>query len=159
MSELEQRFSDILWRLYHRPDPPQPWVDDGNLPWNDPAFSQRMLREHLDQSHGAASRVTSERELMIKWLYQKLGLEQGAALLDITCGPGLYAVDFAQRGCQVTGIDFVPAAIAYAREIWPCSMALLADCISLQRDVRSSRFRLPPMTQRFSLRSVGRFPP
>jgi len=26
------------------------------FPWDDPAFSERMLKEHLNQSHGAASR-------------------------------------------------------------------------------------------------------
>jgi cyclopropane fatty-acyl-phospholipid synthase-like methyltransferase len=54
-----------------------------------------MLREHLDESHGAASRVAKERELQIEWLWAKLGLQPGMRLLDITCGPGLYAVAFA----------------------------------------------------------------
>ena len=42
-----------LWRIYNRPDPSPLWQGGGNLPWNDPAFSARMLREHLDESHRA----------------------------------------------------------------------------------------------------------
>lgn len=137
MGESEQRFSDILWRLYNRPDPPQPFVDDGNLPWDDPAFSERMLREHLDQSHGAASRVAAERKQQLDWLNTKLVLRPGGRLLDLTCGPGLYAVAFAQQGLQVTGIDFAPAAIAHARNLaLECGVG--ESCHFLQRDVRKA---------------------
>ncbi len=141
MNEIEQRFSEILWRIYHRPDPPTPWVDDGNLPWNDPAFSQRMLLEHLDQSHGAASRVVAERQQQISWLRDKLGLEAGSHLLDVTCGPGLYAVEFARQGCQVTGIDFGPAAIEHARNL-AVQRDVDATCHFYLKDVRKAAY--PP---------------
>jgi len=141
MSEKEQDLSDILWRIYHSPDPPTPWVDDGNLPWNDPAFSQRMLLEHLDQSHGAASRVLPEREQQINWLRNKLGLEIGSHILDVTCGPGLYAVEFAQQGCQVTGIDFGPASIEYARSL-ATQHGVAGTCHFLHQDVRTATY--PP---------------
>jgi len=139
MSDKEPRFSDILWRLYNRPDPPQPWVDGGNLPWNEPAFAQRMLKEHLDQSHGAASRVSAERELQIGWLQEKLGVAAGHQMLDMTCGPGLYAVEFARQGCQVTGVDFSPAAIAYARE-YAARQGVAKSCSFLEKDVRAATF-------------------
>jgi SAM-dependent methyltransferase len=135
MSDRQQRFSDILWRLYQRSAPPEPWVDGGNLPWNESAFAQRMLREHLDQSHGAASRVSAERELQINWLRDKLGVVAGDQMLDMTCGPGLYAVEFARQGCQVTGIDFSPAAIAYARE-YANRQGVTASCSFVEQDVR-----------------------
>lgn len=118
MTHEKSKLSDALWRIYHRPDVPQPWSRrDGNLPWDEPDFSERMLREHLDESHGAASRQTAERTAQIPWLWQKLQLEPSHTLLDVTCGPGLYAVEFAKRGVAVTGVDFSPAAIAYARQL------------------------------------------
>jgi len=141
MSDEQERFSDILWRLYQRAAPPEPWVDGGNLPWNEPAFAQRMLKEHLDQSHGAASRVSAERELQINWLWEKLGVAVGHQMLDMTCGPGLYAVEFARQGCQVTGVDFSPAAIAYARE-YAGRQGVAASCFFLEQDVRTVTF--PP---------------
>ena len=83
------------WRIYNRSQPARPWEDGDNLPWNDPEFSQRMLREHLDQSHGAASRQRPEILRLVDWLWQQLDLTPGARVLDITCGPGLYAVELA----------------------------------------------------------------
>ena len=135
----ERKLSAALWRIYRRPDPPPLWAEGGNLPWNDPAFSQRMLREHLDESHGAASRVTAERELQLAWLWEKLGLHAGARVLDVTCGPGLYAVALAQRGCAVTGVDFAPAAIAYARDL-AVRTGVAARCAFVEQDVRETAF-------------------
>ena len=48
---------------YVRPDPPPLWVGGDNLPWNDPVLSERMLREHLEESHGAATRQTAKRAI------------------------------------------------------------------------------------------------
>jgi ubiquinone/menaquinone biosynthesis C-methylase UbiE len=125
-----------LWRIYNRPAIPAPWINGGNLPWDDPEFSRRMLREHLDESHGAASRVTGERLLQVEKLWSWLGLKKGSRLLDVTCGPGLYAVEFARRGCQVTGIDFGPASIAYAGDLAEES-GVDNSCQFIEQDVRT----------------------
>jgi SAM-dependent methyltransferase len=128
-------FSAVLWRIYNRPDPSPLWQNGGNLPWNDPDFSARMLREHLDESHGAASRQAAERAAQLDWLWAALRLEPGSVVLDLTCGPGLYAVPLAERGCRVTGVDFGPASIAYARQL--ASAAGVDDrCTFIEQDVR-----------------------
>ncbi|MBE7532025.1 MAG: class I SAM-dependent methyltransferase [Chloroflexi bacterium] len=130
------KISETLWRIYNRAARPYPWqLHDGNLPWDDPAFSARMLREHLDESHGAASRQAAERAKQIAWLWDNLGLQPGSRLLDITCGPGLYAVELARRGCHVTGIDFGPAAIGYAQEL-AAAQGVADRCAFIQQDVR-----------------------
>jgi SAM-dependent methyltransferase len=139
MPDNNSTLSDFLWRIYQRPDPPQPWVNGGNLPWNDPAFSQRMLREHLDQSHGAASRTDPERALIVDWLWEKMALKKGKHVLDITCGPGLYAVEMARRGCAVKGIDFSPAAIVYARDL-AAQNDVASHCHFSEEDVRTAEF-------------------
>jgi SAM-dependent methyltransferase len=106
-----------------------PGVDD--LPWGDPEFSERMLAEHLTQEHELASRrldtIDRQVELMRGWL----GLGAGSALLDMTCGPGLVARAFAQRGISVTGVDIGPAAIRHAIEI-----TAGLPCHFMQADVR-----------------------
>lgn len=136
MSETEKSLTHALWRIYQRAARPSPWqLHGGNLPWDDPAFSARMLHEHLDESHGAASRQTAERNTIVEWLGAALALQPGSRLLDVTCGPGLYAVEFARRGCQVMGIDFGPASVAYAREL-AAAQGVANRCTILQQDVR-----------------------
>ena len=141
MPNSQSSISDFLWRIYRRADPPQPWMNDGNLPWNEPAFSQRMLQEHLDQSHGAASRADPERKQIVNWLWEKLALEKGHHILDVTCGPGLYAVEFARRGCIVKGIDFSPASIEYARNL-AAQNDVGSQCQFLEQDVRTAEFEV-----------------
>lgn len=131
-----KKLSEALWQIYRRAERPLPWqIHDGNLPWDDPAFSERMLREHLDESHGAASRQTAERERIVELLWQQFGLGPGQHLLDVTCGPGLYAVEFAKRGCWVTAVDFAPAAIHYAKEL-AIAYGVSDKCSFRQQDVR-----------------------
>lgn len=137
MSQMDVKLEEALWRIYRRTQPARPWRDGDNLPWNDPAFSERMLREHLDQGHGAASRQRPEILRQVDWLWERLELQPGGRLLDITCGPGLYAVEFASRGVAVVGIDFGPASIRYAREL--AERRGVADrCTFIQADVRQA---------------------
>jgi SAM-dependent methyltransferase len=136
MSEhASDRALAALQRIYDRPQPPVPWRHGVNLPWDDPAFSERMLKEHLDQSHGAASRRLPEIRGQVQVISDWLGLALGARVLDVTCGPGLYAAEFARRGVNVTGVDFGPASLRYAREL--CHEL---PCEFIQSDVREMDF-------------------
>ena len=116
-TDPSHRICDALWHIYHRPQPPPPPHGAANFPWDDPDFSERMLREHLDQSHGAASRPKVEILRLVDWLWDKLSLREGSRVLDVTCGPGLYAVELARRGCVVHGMDFSPSAIRFAQQL------------------------------------------
>jgi SAM-dependent methyltransferase len=40
------------------------------------------------------------------FVLRQLNLKKGSALLDLCCGPGRHAVEFARRGLDVTGYDF-----------------------------------------------------
>ncbi|UCG25941.1 MAG: class I SAM-dependent methyltransferase [Chloroflexota bacterium] len=138
-SEKERSLASALRRLYRRPERPTPWAFGGNLPWNDPVFSKRMLREHLDESHGAASRQEPERRLVTEWLWSRLDLAPGVQVLDVTCGPGLYAVALAERGCKIVGVDFSPASIAYARQL-ASERNVFERCRFEEADVRQMTF-------------------
>lgn len=104
--------SDIL----NRDSNPQPWSEGDNIPWHEPGFSERMLKEHLTQDHDAASRRFDKIDAHVNWIHQEALARKTDKLLDLGCGPGLYASRLAQLGYQVTGIDYSPASIAYAQE-------------------------------------------
>jgi len=131
VAALAQRAA--LRRIYGRTQPPVPWRDGENLPWDDATFSERMLAQHLDQSHGAASRPLHEIRAQVQQMRAWLELSEGDRLLDITCGPGLYASEFAGQGIDVTGVDFGPASIAHARKLSASSPRPFTLC---EADVR-----------------------
>jgi SAM-dependent methyltransferase len=56
-----------------------------------------------------------------------LGLEPGAKVLDAACGFGRFAGALLALGCDVTGIDISPAAIAEARRRCPGPEYVVGD--------------------------------
>jgi SAM-dependent methyltransferase len=101
-------------RLSSFPAWPRPFDRDAELDWSDPAFSRRLLAEHLDQSHDGASRRRPLIERHVRRLRQLLP-DPPARVLDAGCGPGLYAVRLARLGYRVDGVDLGPAVIRHAR--------------------------------------------
>lgn len=83
--------------------------------WDDPHISRQMLAAHLDPNTDAASRRPETIEATVAWLVSHLGLQPGDAVLDLGCGPGLYTSKLARRGLRVTGVDFSPNSLDYAR--------------------------------------------
>lgn len=84
--------------------------------WDDPYISAQMLRAHLDPTTDLASRRPETIAASVDWIINTAGLEQGDAVLDLGCGPGLYAARLAQRGQKVTGVDISRRSIDYARK-------------------------------------------
>jgi SAM-dependent methyltransferase len=118
------RIEDIVRR-----DKPRPWAEGDNIPWREPGFSTRMLAEHLNQEHDYASRRGPVIEGHVRWIHTELLGGRPTRLLDLCCGPGLYTARLARLGHECTGIDYSPAAIAYAQERcadegWACRYLL-----------------------------------
>ena len=106
-----------LHDIVSRTVPPAPFREGENLPWDEPAFSARMLREHLSQEHDLASRRQRVIEGQCDWLHETLLDRRPASVLDLACGPGLYLHQLARLGHRGRGIDFAPAAIEHARAV------------------------------------------
>jgi len=102
--------------LVNIPRPPVPWQEGDNIPWDDPAFSKRMLCEHLSQDHDAASRRKEIVDAHVAWIHTHVLRERSTRILDLGCGPGLYTSRLAKLGHTCVGVDFAPAAVAHARE-------------------------------------------
>ena len=96
-------------------DPPIPWKGDSKIPWHEPEFSARMLREHLSQVHDRASRRFEVIDRHVAWLHESVLEGSSSRILDLGCGSGLYCARLAELGHACTGIDFSPASIEYAQ--------------------------------------------
>ena len=126
-----------LLDLVDRQATPQPWSEGEKIPWNDPDFSERMLSEHLSQEHERASRTAQTIEQHTAWIHRELLGGRAARILDLCCGPGLYANRLAARGHECVGIDFSPASIAYARARAAASQPA---CRYIQEDIRTADY-------------------
>lgn len=81
--------------------------------WTDPHIGEGMLAAHLDLSHDAASRNGKAIDAAVAWIAGQV--PRGGRVLDLGCGPGLYAEKLAALGFRVTGIDCNPASIRHAK--------------------------------------------
>jgi SAM-dependent methyltransferase len=126
-----------LLDLLDRAVPPRPWSEGDNIPWSDPGFSERMLKEHLSQDHDAASRRAEIIDRHVDWIHTHVLSGTPARILDLGCGPGLYTSRLARLGHQCLGIDYSPASIAYAVE-----QARRDDlhCDHRQEDIRRAKY-------------------
>ncbi len=95
---------------------PEPWAEGEKIPWDEPGFSARMLKEHLSQAHDAASRRFEIIDRHVAWIHHHVLGGHSTRVLDLGCGPGLYSNRLARLGHTCVGFDFGPASIAYAQE-------------------------------------------
>lgn len=83
--------------------------------WTDEYISAQLLETHLNQEIDLASRKGSTISKTIEWILEKVPGES-LRILDLGCGPGLYTEKLAEKGHEVTGVDFSANSIRYARE-------------------------------------------
>jgi SAM-dependent methyltransferase len=84
-----------------------------NILWTDKYVSKQMLKFHLDTTNDAASRNMCTIEDTIKWIQQNI--PTNCSIVDLGCGPGLYAEKFAEEGYGITGMDISNTSIKYAK--------------------------------------------
>ncbi len=84
--------------------------------WDDEHISKQMLKAHLDPEFEGASRNLKFIEKSVSWIKEMVSPQNYPLLLDVGCGPGIYAEKFSKEGYQVTGIDFSKRSIDYAQK-------------------------------------------
>ncbi|OQA03684.1 MAG: bifunctional 3-demethylubiquinone-9 3-methyltransferase/ 2-octaprenyl-6-hydroxy phenol methylase [Planctomycetes bacterium ADurb.Bin401] len=115
------------------------WSGTYKIPWDDPDFSRRMLKEHLSQEHDLASRRNEWIDRQVEWIHEKYLDRKLSRILDLGCGPGFYSHRLTKMGHHCRGIDFGPASIEYAQEqVFDRSL-----CEFIMGDVRNIDFGGP----------------
>lgn len=135
---------------------PAPWADGGKIPWSEPGFSSRMLREHLSQEHDAASRRFEVIDRHVAWIHEAILERRPGRILDLGCGPGLYTIRLAGLGHRCVGIDFSPASIRYARSE---AERAGASCEYHHRDLRDGDYGLDFDLALLTYGEFNTFPP
>ena len=133
MHDIETSLLDVVQRQV----PPEPWAEGDNIPWHEPDFSERMLREHLSQEHDLASRRTELIDEHVAWLHRDVLGSGPGRVLDLGCGPGLYLHRLARLGHEGTGFDIGPASVRYAQKI---AAAEELACRFEHADLRNASF-------------------
>lgn len=101
-----------LRQLAHRPEA---WsVSTVKELWTRPHLAREMLKYHLSQETEHSSRTIDQIDAIVAWIDAQLELS-GKRVIDLGCGPGLYARRMARRGAHVTGVDFSANSLEYAR--------------------------------------------
>lgn len=103
----------LLKELMQKPEVDE--VTDRNI-WDDEHISKGMLQAHLDVHTEGATRSYAFVQQSVEWIASLLPSSKYPQLLDLGCGPGIYAELFNMKGYQVTGIDLSKRSIDYAKQ-------------------------------------------
>ena len=91
--------------------------------WSDPA-----------RAAGYVGLFASASDQAIASLLDAAGAKAGLNALDLCCGQGNVTDALLKRGCRVTGIDFSPAMLAFARRRVPDATFMQGDAQALPFD-------------------------
>jgi len=94
---------------------PEIYEPGTSIMWTDRHISKQLLEVHLSQDMDLASRKNAAIDTTINWILNQTDKEK-MAVLDLGCGPGLYAEILAGKGHKVTAVDFSQNSISYAAE-------------------------------------------
>ncbi len=105
--------------------------------WTDDHISKGMLEAHLNPEWDAATRNHATVREIVQWIRSIAPTDKFRDLLDLGCGPGIYAQEFHKAGYKVSGMDFSERSISYARNsaqeknlpiTYHCQSYLTLDC-------------------------------
>ncbi len=98
-----------------RPEPFQFYTADKL--WADDHTSKKMLEFHINEAIDVSSRNKDFIDRSVAWIVSHFRVGANTRIADFGCGPGLYATPLAEKGADVTGVDFSERSIRYAKEM------------------------------------------
>ena len=103
-----------LEEINTRPEPFQYYTAEAL--WTDEHTSKQMLKYHLNDAVDLSSRNSQFIQRSVEWIASHFNIHSQTSIADFGCGPGLYTSRLAEKGADVTGIDFSENSIRYAKE-------------------------------------------
>ncbi len=104
----------MLDKLIKEVEKPELYKKTEGAFWDDEHISKQMLKAHLNPDFEGASRKKDFISKSAAWIAATIPPVSYPDLLDIGCGPGIYAEHFTKAGYHVTGIDFSRRSINHA---------------------------------------------
>lgn len=95
---------------------PELYAPSTSIFWDNEYISKGLLEAHLNPNWDAATRKAEFLDRSVNWISKIAPAAEYKQLLDLGCGPGLYAERFKSAGYSVTGVDFSKRSIDYAKE-------------------------------------------
>ncbi len=84
--------------------------------WTDNHISKKMLESHLNEDFEVSIQNREFIKQSVDWIVNHFGLNKNRRVADFGCGMGSYATQIAEKGANVTGIDFSETFIQHAKE-------------------------------------------
>jgi 2-polyprenyl-3-methyl-5-hydroxy-6-metoxy-1,4-benzoquinol methylase len=95
---------------------PELYAKATSFMWTDEHISKQLLDIHLNVDTNLASRKKPTIEKTANWILETQKEKGKLNILDLGCGPGLYAEIFAEKGHSVTGVDISKNSVEYAQK-------------------------------------------
>ena len=104
-----------LEEINSRPAPFQFYTAD--TLWTDNHISKKMLESDLNEDIEVSIQNREFINHSVDWIVTHFGIEKNRRVADFGCGMGTYATQLAEKGADVTGIDFSETFIQHAKEV------------------------------------------
>jgi SAM-dependent methyltransferase len=95
---------------------------------------ERSSWSDATRASGYVELFASVSDQVIESLMDAVGAKPGLRSLDLCCGQGNVSAALIGRGCEVVGVDFSPAMLAFARKRAPSVTFIEADAQDLPFD-------------------------
>ena len=85
--------------------------------WTDEYTSKKILDSDLNEDIEVSFQNEEFMKQSVDWIVNHFGISENTRVADFGCGMGSYATRLAEKGTDVTGIDFSKTFIQHAKDV------------------------------------------